>query len=40
VTRVAQKGSKLPKVKKAWSVEERLGGWDAAQRKFFNAGVR
>ena len=33
------KKAKLPKVKKAWSVEDRLGGWDVAQRKFFGQQV-
>lgn len=35
-----RKRSKLPSVKKLWSVEEKLGGWDKAQTKFFNANVR
>ena len=34
-----QKKSKLPSVKKLWSVEEKLGGWDQAQSKFFSANV-
>lgn len=34
-----QKKSKLPKVKRAWTVEDRLGGWEAAQKKFFNQQV-
>ena len=35
-----QKKSKLPKVKKAWTVEDRLGGWDKSQKQFFGGGVR
>ena len=35
-----KKRSKLPSVKKLWSVEEKLGGWDKAQTKFFSANVR
>ena len=34
-----KKRSKLPSVKKLWSVEEKLGGWDKAQTKFFSANV-
>lgn len=34
-----QKKSKLPKVKRIWTVEERLGGWDRAQKMFFGQGV-
>ena len=34
-----RKRSKLPSVKKLWSVEEKLGGWDKAQSKFFSANV-
>ncbi|CAL8463491.1 g3025 [Coccomyxa elongata] len=33
-----QKKSKLPKVKKAWTVEDRLGGWDKSQKQFFGGG--
>jgi ABC-type sulfate transport system substrate-binding protein len=36
---VLQKRSKLPRVKKAWTVEERLGGWEASQKKFFSQKV-
>lgn len=28
--------AQLPPVKKLWRVDERLGGWDAAQAKFFD----
>ena len=31
---------KLPKVKQVWTVSDKLGGWDATQRKFFAGGVR
>ena len=34
-----RKRSKLPPVKKLWSVEEKLGGWDKAQSKFFSSNV-
>ena len=34
-----RKKSKLPSVKKLWTVEEKLGGWDRAQSKFFSANV-
>ncbi len=34
-----RKKSKLPTVKKLWTVEEKLGGWDKAQSKFFSANV-
>lgn len=34
-----RKKSKLPSVRKLWSVEEKLGGWDHAQSKFFSANV-
>lgn len=29
------KETPLPPVKTTWSVEKKLGGWDAAQAKFF-----
>ena len=31
---------KLPRVKQVWTVNDKLGGWDATQRKFFAGGVR
>ena len=34
-----RKRSKLPSVKKLWTVEEKLGGWGKAQSKFFSANV-
>ncbi len=34
-----QKKSKLPRVKRAWTVENRLGGWDKSQKQFFGGGV-
>ena len=30
---------RLPKVKSLWTVDEQLGGWSAAQKKFFAASV-
>ncbi|EIE27484.1 periplasmic binding protein-like II, partial [Coccomyxa subellipsoidea C-169] len=33
-----QKKSKLPRVKRAWTVENRLGGWDKSQKQFFGGG--
>ena len=30
---------KMPKVRKVWSVDDKLGGWNPTQKKFFSSGV-
>lgn len=31
---------RLPKVKSLWNVDDQLGGWSSAQKKFFASKVR
>ena len=40
IDRNLAKASKLPRVRKAWTVEDKLGGWGVAQDKFFAGKVR
>lgn len=39
VDKALKKKSKLPGVKNVWTVDERLGGWAATQKHFFDEKV-
>ena len=39
VDKTLKKKLKLPSVKKVWTVDEKLGGWTDAQKKFFDERV-